>query len=131
MLTRGWIVGIYSFLRLLYYRGDSRFDGIRNKPPRFARAFTMQLIWVTVCSLPVVALNSVPLKTIENIGVTSLETYPEYLAGNFTFWLGMWSVLRGSFLELLADWQLTKWRWEKDHGKHDEVFCSRGLWRRR
>lgn len=116
---------------MLYYRRDSRFEGVRDQPWLFARAFVMQLIWVTVCSLPVVAFNAVPLTVIENLGAHSPEGYIGYLMSNFWYWLGIWSVFRGSVLELLADWQLTKWRWERDHGKHNEVFCQRGLWRRR
>ncbi|KAH6842766.1 hypothetical protein B0I37DRAFT_417922 [Chaetomium sp. MPI-CAGE-AT-0009] len=48
----------------------------------------------------------------------------------FWFWIGMWSFLRGFVIECLADWQLSKWRWDRYQKKHDEVFCGKGLWDR-
>ncbi len=124
-------VGLYTTLRTWYYGGDSRFDGVRGNPRRMARAFVLQGIWVTVCTLPVVAMNTVPGEAVVNPGWAGASTDPEWLLGMAWFWLGLWAFVRGQVLELIADWQLARWRWERDHGEHGEVFCNRGLWSKR
>ncbi|KAK3897704.1 hypothetical protein C8A05DRAFT_38733, partial [Staphylotrichum tortipilum] len=133
----GWIVrvGLYTTLRLLYYRRDSRFDEVRDNRRMLLQVFALQAVWITYQMLPLVALNSVPPELVSGVGWYSwrhdLPSFVPWLVIMGWFWLGLYAVLRGSCLEMLADWQLTKWRWEKDRGKHNEAFCRRGLWNRR
>jgi steroid 5-alpha reductase family enzyme len=125
-------VGVYTFVRALLNGGDSRFDTIRTDPKRFFAVFVAQGIWVMACTLPVIALNSVPAEVFADMTWRpwTLETIPHILSV-FWFWLGMWSFARGLAIECVADWQLQKWRWEKREKKHDEAFCGRDMWSRR
>ena len=126
-------VGIYTFLRSLYRGGDSRFDNIRTDRTRFFTVFMLQGVWVTLCTVPVVALNSIPAEGFAGGGWWTEDRHT-WVSGPWRmaiFWLGLWSFFRGFVIECLADWQLMKWLWDKDHKKHDEVFCATGLWEKR
>jgi steroid 5-alpha reductase family enzyme len=126
-------VGIYTFLRSLYRGGDSRFEDIRTEPKRFFIVFMLQGIWITFCTLPVVALNSIPPEGFVGPAWWTADKHT-WVSGPwrmFIFWLGLWSFFRGFVIECLADWQLMKWRWAKDRKKHDEVVCNTGLWEKR
>lgn len=127
-------MGAYTFIRSLYNGGDSRFDTIRCDRKLFFAVFLMQGVWVTVCCLPVVALNSVPAEAFAGLSWDGWPSHVEilgfYLFRTFWFWLGMWSFVRGFAIECLADWQLAKWSWERKQKKHSEVFCRRGFWNR-
>ncbi|KAK4150575.1 hypothetical protein C8A00DRAFT_17927 [Chaetomidium leptoderma] len=127
-------LGIYTFRRTLHKGGDSRFDFIRYNPKRFFSVFMLQALWVTMCTLPVVALNSVPFEAFEGVAWQSGGGDPVVLVPSimrmFWFWLGAWSIFRGFMIECVADWQMAKWAKEKEQKKHDEVFCGKGLWYR-
>jgi hypothetical protein len=125
-------VGTYTFVRSILRGGDSRFDGIRNNRTRFLKAFLMQALWVWFCTLPIIAVNTLPAETFRGMWCkkfgAELLPIPTCYIRLAWFGLGIWSVLRGSAIELVADWQLSKWMWDRKMKRHDEVFCSRGLW---
>lgn len=135
MLTDRLTVGLYTTLRLVCARRDSRFDGLREDRRMLMQVFGLQAVWIVYTMLPLVALNSVAPDVLPIVGWHSRFMDPSgflcWLLVMFWFWLGMYAVLRGSCIEMLADWQLNKWRWDKARGKHDEAFCRRDLWERR
>ena len=94
---------------------DSRFDSIRNSPPQFLGAFFAQATWVSLCLLPVLAINSLP---------SSLLANPLLL----TDILGLLLYAGGISFEIIADRQKSKWVAEKKAKKHSEEFLTRGLW---
>ncbi|KAG8426097.1 hypothetical protein J3459_008441 [Metarhizium acridum] len=53
-------LGAYLFHRISQEGHDARFDTVRTKPLRFAFAFFMQAVWVSVMLMPVMAVNAVP-----------------------------------------------------------------------
>jgi cytochrome c oxidase subunit IV len=125
-------VGTYTFVRSILRGGDSRFDGIRENRTRFLMAFLMQALWVWFCTLPIVAINTLPAEPFRGMwckkfGAEMLPIPTCYIRLAW-FALGIWSIVRGSAIELLADWQLSKWMWDRKMKRHDEVFCKRGLW---
>ncbi|KAL8807627.1 MAG: hypothetical protein Q9182_000611 [Xanthomendoza sp. 2 TL-2023] len=112
-------LGTYLFSRISSDNGtDSRFDDIRSSPPKFFGAFFAQATWVTLCLMPVLALNSLP---------TSLfSTLPA--ATGLTDILGALLFIGGFSFEVTADRQKNKWVQEKKTKKHSEEFLTRGLW---
>lgn len=97
---------------------DSRFRNIRNAPPKFAVAFLAQATWVSLCLLPVMAVNSLPAATFASLGggiaITDI--------------LGILLYVGGFSFEVTADRQKSAWVEEKKAKKHDEDFLTRGLW---
>ncbi|KAK0524844.1 hypothetical protein OC834_005378 [Tilletia horrida] len=115
-LTVLWAARLGSFLfaRISKEGKDSRFDGLRDSPVKFAGAWTAQAIWITLTALPLYMVNSIPKGSQPPLGVR------DYVG------LGLWV---GSFLlEVVADRQKSAWRQAKKEGKHDEPFISSGLW---
>ncbi|KAI4135994.1 MAG: hypothetical protein LQ347_000171 [Umbilicaria vellea] len=112
------IVGSYLFRRISADGNDSRFDSIRDSPPKFLGAFFAQATWVTLCLLPVVALNSLP--------ATLLSTLPAGIA--ITDIIGLLLYVGGLSFEVTADRQKDQWVHEKKQKIHDEDFLTRGLW---
>ena len=54
-------LGSFLFARITSEDGkDSRFDNIRGSAPKFLGAFAAQATWVSLCLLPVLAVNSIP-----------------------------------------------------------------------
>jgi steroid 5-alpha reductase family enzyme len=128
-----FLVGLFTFIRSLCRGGDSRFEKYRTQPRKFFALFLLQGVWVTFCTLPIVALNSIPSNGFTGDGWRTPDNV-SILTGLYRrcwFWIGMWSFLRGFVIECLADWQLSKWRWDRYRKRHNEVFCGRGLWDRR
>jgi steroid 5-alpha reductase family enzyme len=77
----------------------------------------VQAIWVSLCLMPVVAVNSVPhavLSTLPAIGLTDI--------------LGLGLFIGGLGFEVAADRQKNRWVQEKKAKQHDEDFLTRGLW---
>lgn len=96
---------------------DSRFDEIKKSPPKFLGAFMAQATWVSLCLMPVLAINSIPhtlLSTLPAVGITDL--------------LGLALFVGGLGFEITADRQKNAWVQEKREKKHDEDFLTRGLW---
>jgi steroid 5-alpha reductase family enzyme len=112
-------VGSHLFTRILQTDGkDSRFDKIRDKPPFLFALFMAQAAWVSLCLLPVSALNAVSTSAFAALspGGSLLS-----LAG-----LGIYAF--GLAFEVVADRQKTQWAKEKSEKKHSEEFLTRGLW---
>ncbi|KAI4156907.1 MAG: hypothetical protein L6R39_000920 [Caloplaca ligustica] len=112
-------LGTYLFSRITSDNGtDSRFDNIRTSPPKFLGAFFAQATWVSLCLMPVIALNSLPISLFSSlpaaIGLTDL--------------LGLALYIGGLSFEVTADRQKDKWVQEKKSKKHNEEFLTRGLW---
>jgi steroid 5-alpha reductase family enzyme len=103
-------LGTYLFRRILRMKVDHRFDGMREKPLRFARFWLLQAITVAVVMLPVSYLLD-----------------REHPPG-----LGAWSIagavvwLAGLLVEAVADAQKTTFKAkEENRGR----FVATGLWR--
>lgn len=111
-------LGSYLFRRISQDGHDSRFDSIRTSPLKFGGAFFAQATWVTLCLMPVLALNSIP--------ATLLSTLPASIA--LTDILGILLYVGGLSFEVIADRQKDKWVQEKKTKKHHEDFLTRGLW---
>ncbi|KAI6382886.1 hypothetical protein MCOR25_000402 [Pyricularia grisea] len=111
-------LGSYLFERVLREGKDSRFDEIKKSPPRFLTAWIAQGTWVTLCTLPVLAINSVPS--------AALRAVPGSV--RITDAIGLSLFLLGFGFEVVADRQKAKWASEKRAKLHDEQFMTRGLW---
>lgn len=118
-LTASTIVGSYLFLRILNDGADSRFEEIKRSPPKFFGAFMAQATWVTLCALPVLTLNSLPVGTFALL--------PRLLPTDL---LGLTLFITGLAFEVIADRQKAQWSKEKKEKKHSEAFLTRGLWSR-
>ncbi|KAF1977603.1 DUF1295-domain-containing protein [Bimuria novae-zelandiae CBS 107.79] len=125
-------LGTFLFKRITDDEGtDSRFDNIRTSPPKFYVAFFAQAAWVSLCTLPVVLVNSLPrsafaLSRLQNVTSTippavSAKPYPVEL-------LGLAIYIFGLTFEVIADCQKSQWSKEKKEKKHSEEFLTRGLW---
>jgi steroid 5-alpha reductase family enzyme len=88
-------VGSYLFQRVLADGEDSRFREIRYSPPKFAVAFFAQATWVSLCLLPVMAVNSLPAATFTALGA----------AVSITDILGILLYVGGIAFEVTADRQ--------------------------
>jgi len=114
-----WAVrlGTFLFARISADGRDSRFDRIRGRPAAFAAAFAAQATWVSLCLLPVLAVNAIP--------ATALAKLPALMA---TDALGLALYGGGLAFEGVADAQKSRWVKERKEKKHSEEFLTRGLW---
>lgn len=111
-------LGSFLFKRISAENGtDSRFDSIRVSPPKFLGAFAAQATWVSLCLLPVLAVNSIPATTLAALPLVTLTDV-----------LGVLLYVGGIAFESVADYQKSTWMAEKKEKKHDEDFLTRGLW---
>jgi steroid 5-alpha reductase family enzyme len=111
-------VGYHLFSRITADNGqDSRFEKIRSSPPKFLVAFFAQATWVSLCLLPVTAVNAMPPATFANIPAVTLTS---------ALGVAMW--LFGFSFEVLADRQKSQWVADKKAKKHSEQFLTSGLW---
>ncbi|KAK5118797.1 hypothetical protein LTR62_000006 [Meristemomyces frigidus] len=111
-------LGSFLFARITADEGkDSRFDSIRGSPPKFLGAFVAQAMWVSLCLMPVLALNSIPATTLAALPLVTLTDI-----------LGVLLYVGGITFEATADSQKNKWVQEKKDKKHSEDFLTRGLW---
>lgn len=113
-------VGSYLFKRVLAEGKDSRFDDIKKSPPKFLVAFFGQAVWVSLCLMPVIALNSVPS--------LAFAALPHVATTDF---LGLALWVGGFACEVIADRQKSKWMHEKRTKQHDEEFLTKGLFGKR
>ena len=77
-------MGSYLFQRVLSDGKDSRFDEIKKSPPKFLVAFVAQATWVSLCLMPILAVNSIPhavLSTLPAIGITDIIGLLLYTGG--------------------------------------------------
>ncbi|QIW98702.1 hypothetical protein AMS68_004220 [Peltaster fructicola] len=115
-----WAARLGSFLykRITSDEGkDSRFDDIRGSSGKFLGAFAAQATWVSLCLLPVLAVNSIPATTLAALPIVTLTDV-----------LGLALYIGGITFEATADSQKSKWLAEKKAKKHNEDFLTRGLW---
>ncbi|KAG4031055.1 hypothetical protein MFRU_010g01800 [Monilinia fructicola] len=110
-------LGSYLFARILSDGHDSRFDEIKKSPPKFLGAFAAQATWVSLCCLPVLALNALPHRL--------LATLPTLMLTDI---LGLLLFTGGLSFEILADRQKSAWSAAKKRKEHDEDFLTSGLW---
>lgn len=110
-------MGSFLFQRVLQDGHDSRFDEIKKSPPRFAVAWTAQATWVSLCLMPVIAVNSIPASAVAATGALRLTDI-----------LGLSLYAGGLLFEVIADRQKAKWSKERKEKIHDEEFLTRGLW---
>jgi steroid 5-alpha reductase family enzyme len=111
-------VGTFLFSRITSEDGrDSRFDEIRKSPPKFLGAFFAQATWVSLCLLPVLAVNSIPATTLSALPFLALTDV-----------IGVALFVGGLSFEATADKQKSQWMEEKKNKKHNEDFLTRGLW---
>ena len=99
----------FLFLRISKSGGDRRFDDIKNRPPRFLLAWTLQGLWVLLTASAALAVitggNRVPLGVIGIAGIT------------------VWAV--GMLIEIVADRQKSAF---KSDPQNREKFINTGLW---
>ncbi|KAL1604201.1 hypothetical protein SLS59_003994 [Nothophoma quercina] len=119
------VVGTYLFSRISSDDGkDSRFDNIRTSPSKFYVAFFAQATWVSLCTLPVILVNSLPRSAFAATSFGSAISTNPYL----TDILGLAIFVFGLTFEVIADKQKSKWMEEKKAKKHSEEFLTHGLW---
>ncbi|KAG5912567.1 hypothetical protein E4U42_002181, partial [Claviceps africana] len=109
-------LGYYLFGRITRDGHDPRFEKLRGQPLRFAGAFFLQAMWVSLMLLPVMAVNAVP--------ATAWAAVPRLMASD-VLGLGVWA--GGLTTEAVADAQKSRWVEGKRNKEHDDEFLSRGL----
>ena len=117
-------MGSFLFKRITDDQGtDSRFDKIRSSPARFYLAFFAQATWVSLCTLPVVLVNSLPRSAFASTMPPTVPAQPYFVE-----LLGLAVFVFGFTFEVLADRQKSRWTKERREKKHSEEFLTRGLW---
>ncbi|PWN93882.1 DUF1295-domain-containing protein [Acaromyces ingoldii] len=107
-------LGTFLFQRIQKSGKDSRFDEIKQSPPKFFGAWMMQATWISLTALPIFMLNALPARSLPALGLLD--------AGALLVWSAGWG------LEVVADRTKSAWRAERDAGKHSEKFLTRGVW---
>lgn len=78
----------------------------------------IQATWVSLCLMPILAINALPAATFASlgtfVGVTDI--------------VGLLLYVGGLSFEVAADRQKDAWVQEKKQKQHDEDFLTRGLW---
>ncbi|KAK3316795.1 hypothetical protein B0H66DRAFT_562206 [Apodospora peruviana] len=113
----------YLFIRVLKKGSDSRWDSTKQKPLRAAVLWLLQGLWVVLCCMPTIAVDSVPaaaFKALPGGGRTVSATDV----------LGLSLFVFGLAVEITADYQKSAWYDQKSLKLHDEQFITRGLWAR-
>ncbi|CAL3966527.1 unnamed protein product [Diplocarpon coronariae] len=110
-------LGTYLFQRILADGHDSRFDEIKKSPPKFFGAWMAQATWVSLCLLPILAVNSIPHTLLSTLPLVTLTDV-----------LGLGLFAGGFILEVIADRQKSAWVRAKKAKQHDEDFLTSGLW---
>ena len=106
-----WSLRLATFLfrRISKSGGDSRFDNIKNRPPRFFMAWTVQGLWVLLTAAAALAIIT---------GGVHEPLGPAGIAGIIVWAIGM-------LVEIVADRQ--KSNFKNDPG-NDGKFINAGLW---
>ena len=106
-----WTIRLGSFLFLRIHKAgeDKRFRQIKTSPTRFFMTWTLQGMWVSICSM--CALTTIA----SNKGVVQ----------NGLFYFGLLIFLVGFLFEIIADTQKSNFR--KD-AKNKDQFIQHGLW---
>ena len=106
-----WAIRLGSFLFTRIHKAgeDKRFKLIKPSPTRFFMTWTLQGMWVSICSM--CALTAIASKN----GVVQ----------NGVFYIGMAVFIFGFLVEIIADWQKSSFR--KNPTNKDQ-FIAHGLW---
>ena len=106
-----WAVRLGSFLffRIKKAGEDKRFKEIKQSPTRFFLAWSLQGMWVSVCSL---------------CALTALSTENGVVLNGYLY-LGFGLFLTGFIIEIIADKQKSKFRSNLDN---KDKFINTGLW---
>ena len=106
-----WAVRLGSFLffRIKKAGEDKRFKEIKQSPTRFFLAWSLQGMWVSVCSL---------------CALTALSTENGVVLNGYLY-LGFGLFLTGFLIEIIADKQKSKFRSNLDN---KDKFINTGLW---
>jgi steroid 5-alpha reductase family enzyme len=106
-----WTIRLGSFLFMRIHKAgeDKRFKEIKPSPTRFFMTWTLQGMWVSICSM--CALTAIASKS----GVVQ----------NSLFYIGLLVFVVGFVFEIIADWQKSNFR--KDP-KNKDQFIQHGLW---
>ena len=102
-------LGFFLFLRICKEGEDKRFKFIKPSATRFFMTWTLQGMWVSVCSLSALTAMSSPIGVVVN-GM---------------FFIGISIFIFGLLLEIIADYQKTQFRNKPENKGH---FISSGLW---
>lgn len=102
-------LGCFLFYRVLKKGEDKRFKVLKTSPVKFFMTWTLQGMWVSLCSM--CALTAIASKT----GVVV----------NGLFYLGVVIFILGLGLEITADVQKTRFRADS---KNEHRFIASGLW---
>ena len=102
-------LGFFLFLRICKEGEDKRFKFIKPSATRFFMTWTLQGMWVSVCSLS--ALTAM--------------TSPTGVVVNGMLFIGISIFIFGLLLEIIADYQKTQFRNKPENKGH---FISSGLW---
>ena len=108
-----WAVrlGLFLFIRIHKDKKDGRFDSIKTSFSQFFMTWTLQGMWVFICS-------SAALVAIAN---------PTGVVINIVFFIGLALFLIGFAVEVIADNQKTKFR---SIPENKDQFINEGLWAR-
>ncbi|MEY4459802.1 MAG: hypothetical protein RIT38_1032 [Bacteroidota bacterium] len=106
-----WTIRLGSFLFMRIHKAgeDKRFREIKPSPTRFFMTWTLQGMWVSICSM--CALTAIASTN----GVVQ----------NSLFFIGLLVYVIGFVIEIIADMQKSNFR--KDP-KHKDQFIQQGLW---
>ena len=102
-------LGLFLFLRICEEGEDKRFKFIKPSVTRFFMTWTLQGMWVSVCSMSALTAMSSP------IGIVMNEL----------FFIGIFIFISGLSLEIIADYQKTQFRKQPENRGY---FISSGLW---
>ena len=106
-----WAVRLGSFLffRIKKAGEDKRFRDIKPSPTRFFMTWTLQGMWVSICSA---------------CAITAMST-SEGILMNTLFFVGAITFILGFLIEIIADNEKTKF---KNNPNNKNKFISTGLW---
>ena len=106
-----WAIRLGSFLFTRIHKAgeDKRFKFIKPSPTRFFMTWTLQGMWVSICSM--CALTAIASKN----GVIQNEV----------FYIGMLVFIIGFVLEIIADMQKSRFR---KNPENKDQFITHGLW---
>ncbi|KAK9775392.1 putative Steroid 5-alpha reductase C-terminal domain-containing protein [Seiridium cardinale] len=99
------------FQRVLKEGKDSRFDEIKLSPSKFFGAWMTQATWVSLCLMPVIAVNLI-----------SPTVFAALSGLKITDFLGLALYLCGFAFEVTADRQKSKWMHERERSSVMTTF---------
>ncbi len=106
-----WAIRLGSFLFTRIHKSgeDKRFKFIKPSPSRFFMTWTLQGMWVSICSM---------------CALTAMASKNGVIQNGF-FYIGMLVFIAGFVIEIIADWQKSIFR---KNSTNKGQFISNGLW---